>query len=266
MKSYGISSFAVKDSELDYHIENIKRRGYSVIKNHISLKKCDEYSTRIEEIYEKQKNAFGQENLKKIKEVDSARMLFAYDSKFLELITDIKILKFISAILGENYILQLQNGVINRPNKEHHQTSWHRDIPYQEYTLSNPIAINVFYCLTPFNKETGGTVLLPYSHLFPKAPSIKFLEENSIQPDLNPGDVILFDSWLYHKAGNNSSNDTRYGVNNLFTSPILKQQVNIPKMLGRKYEENPILRKILGYDFEVPNDVNEYRNRKLQKL
>jgi hypothetical protein len=48
-------------------------------------------------------------------------------------------------------VLHLQNGIINMPNEEHHQSSWHRDLPYQNWTSSEPLACNVFYCLDNFN-------------------------------------------------------------------------------------------------------------------
>ena len=115
------------------------------MKGHLLKEICEKFSSKIENVYQKQKTSFGENNLRKINELDSARMLFSEDSDFLNIITDEEILKIVSSVLGENFILQLQNGIINRPKKEHHQTSWHRDIPYQEYTLSNPIAINVFY-------------------------------------------------------------------------------------------------------------------------
>lgn len=264
MKQYGISKFKEIHTSLDIHLENIERRGYSIISKHLSPKECKEYSARLEAIYNTQKESFGEENLQKINETDVARMCFAYDETFLNLITDKTILNIIENLLGKNFILQLQNGIINRPAKEHHQKSWHRDIPYQEYTTSAPVAINVFYCFTEFNTQTGGTVLLPYSHLFPTAPSVHFFEENCIQPELHPGDVLMFNSWVYHKAGNNTSDIVRYGLNNLFTVPIIKQQIDIPKMLKGKYSDDPLLFKILGYQFETPLDVDDYRKKRLK--
>lgn len=263
MKNYGISSFQKIENNLDVHIENIRRRGFTIVRNHVSNIECDEFSSKMENVYDRQQDSFGKENLIKINELNVARMLFASDSSFLKLIIDEKILEIVSSFLGENYILHLQNGVLNRPNKDHHQTSWHRDIPYQEYTLSNPISINVFYCFSPFNEKTGGTVFLPYSHLFSGAPSTEFFLENQIQPSLDKGDVIIFDSWLYHKAGYNSSDIVRYGVNNVYTTPILNQQINIPKMLNGMYKEIPMLNKILGYKFETSVNVDDYRKKRL---
>ena len=122
MKQYGISSFHKIEKEIDSHMENIKRRGYSIIKGYLSKENCQKFSSKINSVYQIQKASFGEENLKKINELDSARMLFVDDSDFLDLITNEKILKIVSAFLGENFILQLQNGIINRPVKGHHQT------------------------------------------------------------------------------------------------------------------------------------------------
>lgn len=266
MKQYGINTFNKLEHEEDKHEENILRRGFSVLHNVLSADKCDEYAKKIESVYEIQKRTFGEENLIKINELNTARMLFAYDEAFIDLIINEKIIKIIKKFLGENFILQLQNAIINRPQEAHHQTSWHRDIPYQEYTVSKPIAINVFYCLTDFNYETGGTILLPYSHLFPNAPSIEFFEKNAYQPNLKKGDMIIFDSWVYHRAGSNKSRIVRYGVNHLFTVPIIKQQIDIPKLLGGKFKENPLLYKILGYEFETPINVEDFRNRRIRKI
>lgn len=262
---YGISNVHSVENETEKHVESIKLKGFTILKNVLSEKKIEKFKFKIENIYAQQVAEFGEENLKLINEIDLARALLAYDSDFLELIQEPNSTKIVKSILGVNYALQLQNSIINRPNKEHHQSSWHRDIPYQEYTVSEPICVNVFYCLTPFNSKTGGTILLPYSQKSEKFPSLNFVEENCIQPELDAGDVVIFDSWVFHKAGYNSSDMVRYGVNQLFTSPIIKQQINLPELLGGKYSDNEELGSILGYKYDVPKSVNEFRQNRLNR-
>ena len=265
IKKYGISSIEQDETGLGRHLENIRLRGYTVLENVVSLEATEHFKIALEKIYLIQENEFGKENIKEIDEANIVRTPFAYDESFLSLITEWRIHEIIKEILGDNYVLQLQNSNINKPNMEHHQSSWHRDIPYQEYILSKPIAINALYCLSPFNKETGGITFLPYSHKFEIFPSQSFLQENKIQPELNPGDVIVFDSWLYHKAGYNSSEIVRYGVNHVFTSPILTQQINLPRLLNGKYSDDEQLFNLLGYTYEVPKSVLDYRKERLQK-
>jgi ectoine hydroxylase-related dioxygenase (phytanoyl-CoA dioxygenase family) len=88
---------------------------------------------------------------------------------------------------------------------------------------------------------------------------------NAIQPVLDPGDVVIFDSWLYHKAGNNVSGTDRYGVNHVFTSPILKQQIDFPRLLNQEDIKNDKLKELLGFRFESAKSVNDFREKRYQK-
>lgn len=266
MKQYGISEIKSLSSETDRHIENIRLKGFTILKSILPEDVCKNMCEKAEIIYQKQISEFGEDNLKLISELDVVRIPFYYDEYFIPTITHPKILDILKKIFKNQFILHLQNIIINRPNTEHHQTSWHRDIPYQEYTVSNPIAINVFCCLSPFNQETGATKILPYSHLKEHFPSIEFAEENAIVIDANPGDIVIFDSWIYHRASHNISNSARYGLNQVFTLPILKQQIDLPKLLKGKYQDDPILNDLLGYTFEVPQSVIEFRKKRLEKM
>ncbi len=64
----------------------------------------------------------------------------------------------------------MQNGVINRPERVQAQTGWHRDLNYQHWVPSKPLAVSALVCLEDFNVETGGTAFLPSSHKFEAFP------------------------------------------------------------------------------------------------
>lgn len=266
MKQYGINEIKSNTTEIERHIENILLKGFTILRSILSESEAQDLSRRSEKIYEIQKEEFGEENLKKISELDIVRIPLYYDENFLKPILQEKILEILEKVFRNQFILHLQNVIINRPQIEHHQTSWHRDIPYQEYTVSNPIAISVFYCLSPFNQKTGATKILPYIHLIESFPSIEFAEENSIYIDANPGDIVIFDSWVYHRATINTSTMVRYGLNQVFTLPILKQQINLPNFLSGRYSEHPTLSKLLGYTIKVADSVCEFRRNRLEKV
>lgn len=263
---YGISEVKKHSNYIETIIEEIKLKGFAIIPNQLKIDECNTINQSLEEIYLLQIKEFGEENLKIIQELDVVRCPLFYNELFVDPIKNDLILKILKELFQNKFILHLQNGIINRPHKQHHQTAWHRDIPYQEYTTSRPISINVFYCLSPFNKETGATQLLPYSHRYEKFPSIDFIDKNAIYIEANPGDVVIFDSWLYHRATPNTSNIVRYGLNHVFTVPILKQQIDLPKFLNGKYSNDEILKDLLGYSFDVPISVIDYRNKKLNKI
>ena len=165
-----------------------------------------------------------------------------------------------------NFVLHLQNGIINMPNLEHHQGSWHRDLPYQNWTSSEPLACNLYYCLDDFNAQTGATFLLPFSHQFNAAPSQQYMEKHAIQVNANAGAVILFNSMLFHKAGfNSTTSQIRRGINHVYVKPIITQQIDMPAFLMGKYAEDDFLGMLFGYKTKLANSVVDYRNLRINK-
>jgi ectoine hydroxylase-related dioxygenase (phytanoyl-CoA dioxygenase family) len=266
MKSYGILNLKNVESSQDLHLEEFYNLGYTVIENIIPESEILELTLELDKIYQIQIEEIGIENLKKINEENLVRAPLAYSDLFIKLASRRDLTHYIDKILGKFYILHLQNGVINMPSKEHHQSSWHRDLPYQNWTSSEPLACNIFYCLDDFNHETGGTFFLPFSHRFEYAPSIEYMENHSIQINAKAGSAVLFNSMVFHKAGyNNSEKKIRRGINNQYTKPIISQQINLPAFLQGKYSEDDYLSMLLGYDSVITESVKEYRQIRVDK-
>jgi ectoine hydroxylase-related dioxygenase (phytanoyl-CoA dioxygenase family) len=264
MKTYGITNSNQIFDKIDYHIENIRIKGYSIENNVIDEETCSFYTNKLEEIYSKQEEEFGRENLEIINELDTVRMPFIYDKRFTKFFMHDLVLELTTQIIGENFQLHLQNAVINRPQKEHHQTSWHRDLPYQDWTISKPLAFNAFFCLSDFNLLNGATFVLPFSHNIDFFPSEKYVEENEKQLIAKRGSVIFFNSMIYHRAGNNVSNETRYGLNNMFVSPFIKQQIILSHCIDEKEFSADEIR-VIGSRFDVPSNINQFRMNKIKK-
>lgn len=264
MKKYGINQQQQLDSKIDFHLENLKIKGFSIENSLLSLSLCDDLALHLETVYQSQELSFGKSNLQAINELDVARMPFFYHNIFFDLFLNELVLEIVEKIIGKAFHLHLQNGIINRPQKEHHQTSWHRDLPYQDWVISKPLAINAFYCLSEFTHENGATFVLPYSHKLDYFPSSQFVNENQMQIIAPKGSVIFFDSMLYHRAGINSSSHVRYGINNMFVVPIIKQQINISEYFSGKQLDAQVS-KILGITYHTPKDVEDFRARRLKK-
>ena len=266
IKSYGVNQTSDAKGTSDIHLEEFRQLGYTIIENVLSDKELELLRSEVQRVYKQQEESFGKENLEKINEKNLARALLCYSEAYLDLARNAKMIKYVEEVLGKYYLIHLQNGVINMPGEEHHQSSWHRDFPYQNWVSTDPIGCNVFYCLDDFNKETGGTFLLPFSHKMTHMPTVPFLEKHAIQVTAKAGSAVLFDSMLFHKAGFNSSKgQIRRGINHLYARAIVRQQVNLPEMLKGKYSEDPYLNMLLGYDAQSALSVDDYRNRKLKK-
>lgn len=265
-KFYGIHPDAVKKAgQFQSIVEEISILGYSFIENVLSSEDISIAASKLDSALKKQVNDFGIENLKSIGDHNLVRCPLAFDDLFLELATKPMIIEVVKHFLGDYFIINQQNGIINAPNEEHHQSSWHRDLPYQNYTASRPIAISCLICIDHFTEETGSTYVLPFSHQLNSIPSINYIDKHLVSTQAKKGTAILFDAMMFHKAGYNSSGLTRRGLNTLYSIPLLKQQINLFDQLKGKYSDDPKLSQMLGYDSQVPRDINEWRKNRLNR-
>lgn len=265
IKNYGITSIKSGLSDSDKHLENLRLKGFTVVKDLLIKDQLNTIRALLDEYNTIQENEFGRENMMATNEMNMVRAPLQYDPAFIELITNKEVLELVRALIGQEVLLHLQNGIVNKPNQEHHQSSWHRDLPYQEYIISKPLGVSVFYCIDDFTKENGGTILLPYSHRSERLPSESFVIENQLQMECKAGSAIIFDCMVYHKAGYNKSSEIRRGINNVFVAPLLKQQIDLPKLLKGKYADSELLNMLLGYKYEVLGSTEEYRLNRLKR-
>lgn len=264
-KSYGVNQQTTLNSLVDSHMEELQINGFSVLEDVLDSKELRICRIKLDEIYETQKTQFGENNLEKINEQNLVRCPLVYDDFFLNIATNKRVFEVVKKMLGDYFILHLQNGIINKTNEEHHQSSWHRDLPYQNFVSSKPLAIGALYCIDDFTNESGSTFVLPHSHRVEVIPSAQYIEKHSKQILAKAGSVILFDSMLFHKAGYNSASFIRRAINNVYVVPIIKQQINLPMALNGKYSGDEFLSRFLGYQSNSPSSDIEWRNNKAKK-
>lgn len=264
-KSYGVKDQIKVQSLIESHIEELQINGFTLLENVLNYEDLADCRVKLDFIYEQQKEQIGEELLIKINEENLVRCPLVYDDFFLNIATHSRVLEVVEKMIGNYFILNLQNGIINKSTEEHHQSSWHRDLPYQNFTISKPLAIGALYCIDDFTNESGGTFVLPHSHRVESIPSVQYVEKHSKQINAKAGSVLLFDSMLFHRAGYNSSSFTRRAVNNVYTVPMIKQQINLSSALNGKYATDEFLSKFLGYQSNSPLNDKEWRNNRLIK-
>src|SRR2546423_3842499 len=264
-RTHGVREFHRNSDELDVHVEAIANAGYTIAEGLLSEEELRVARDKIDAIYERQLDEIGgRERLARIDDEDMARCLIAYDDFFLRFATHPLVLGVLERLLGEFFVLMSQNAVINRPTEDHYQLTWHRDLNYQHFVSSRPLSISVLYCVDDFSAETGGTHLLPASHKSERFPSPEFALRHEVVVDAPAGSAILFDAMVFHRTGENSSGMTRRAVNHIFTLPLINQQISLPKALGGRHSDRPVLRRLLGYETEAPASVQGWREWKLE--
>ena len=74
------------------------------------------------------------------------------------------------------------------------------------------------------------------------------------------GSIVVFDSNLWHAAGENKTERPRRALTLAFTRPFVKQQLDYPRALGveRAATLSPELRQLLGYNARVPASLDEW--------
>lgn len=240
--------------------EQFYEQGFQIIPNVLDSLQVSLYKKKILDVYQLQTEEIGLYKLKSIQEENVARSPFLYDQDFIEIFYNKHTKTIVNQILGEYAILSLQNAIFVPPNKKHHQSKYHRDIIHQDFVSSRPLGINLYYCLDDYSEINGGTTFIPRSHkekAFPKT----FKE---IVPEVSAGSVILFDSMIYHKAGQNLTENIRFGINNMYTLPFIKQQIAYPSCIS-KYDD-PKLNRMLGFESLEHKSVKQFRNFRLQRV
>lgn len=262
----GVSETDSFFSENEENFESILRNGYTIIKNVFSETDCDLAKQKIDKIYKEQILECGDEDyLTSINDNDVVRALLVYDDFFNNFVISEKINDILKLAFGDRYILNLQNAPINRARSKHFGSAWHRDLSYQHFIPSRPVSLTSIICLDEFTKDNGGTSIIPFSHKFEKFPSKNFKNYNEKKIEAKKGDVVLFDSLLFHRAGENNTDEERKLIVQVFTLPFIKQQISLPKALNGKYIKDKKLSYILGYDTDVEENVLNWRKRRKKR-
>lgn len=257
---YGVRDQTTINNKADSHIEELKNLGYTIVSSDFSPEKQKEIEIAFGAAQQAQAQSHGgEEYLKSIDEHNTIRCPLLHDRIFTDVLNHPLIIEICKRMIGDYIILNQQNGIINPPNKaKYNQGSYHRDLPYQHFTSSRPLAINALYAMDDFTKENGSTFVIPASHKSEPFPSEEYIQKHQIQAEAKAGDFIVLDCMVYHSGGINKTEHKRRAINNVYNIPMLKQQVNLPNILGGLYEDDAALNPLLGYGTQVPDSIETY--------
>ena len=262
---YGVGERATAANDIDRAAEEVRFKGYTIVRSLFSPDEVANWRNKTDTLYAAQEAAFGRDALAAINELDVCRAPLLYDDAFVEMAGNATTLKIVRRLLGDWVILHLQNAIINRPDRTHHQSSWHRDLPHQNWVITKPLAVSAIVVLDDFSPVTGGTRLLPFSHKNDIMPSPSYTDANVIDAEAPAGSVLIFDSMLFHQAGSNRSNNVRRAVNHVYTAPILKQQYDFARALKDRQGLTAETAQLLGFTSQVPLDDKAWRQARTQR-
>ena len=261
MKSYGVTETDSEESDLSCHLNNLARNGFTILKSGFSGSDIENIAMMVNKTHAEYLDLYGENYLISIDEHNTVRAPFLYDPVYLKVSFNENLMRVVENILKGNFILNQQNIIINPGGGDrYNQLYWHRDLPYQHFVTSRPIALNALYCVCDFTFDNGSTQVLPGSHKMESFPGNRFLEEKKKQFFVPAGDYLLIDSMLYHSGSINITNTRRIGINNVYSTPIIRRQIDF-KLSDFLYDFNvteSIYKKYLGFNYTTCSSVSEY--------
>jgi ectoine hydroxylase-related dioxygenase (phytanoyl-CoA dioxygenase family) len=252
----------------DEAAEKIRLVGYSVLDGGYTAHQMEAFSTAFERargVLLERHGGF--DALRAIDEHNTVRVPLALDHLFLELALNDAVVGVCRRLMGQYIVLNQQNGIINPPHGErYNQGAYHRDLPFQHFVSSRPLAVNALFCLDEFTLANGATYVVPASHKEEAFPSDPVVNATQIQLSAPRGSYILLDALLYHRGGRNRTDTERRAVNHLYSIPIIRPQIDLPAVLGPDYTTDQDLRQLLGYDLLVPGSIEAFYATRRKQL
>jgi ectoine hydroxylase-related dioxygenase (phytanoyl-CoA dioxygenase family) len=257
-KNYGVLFQDLPLSELDEAVEQVRRVGYATLNSGYSEEALGKFSAAFDSVSNAYIEKYGEKLLRNINEFHIIRALLTQgENKFIELATNKVLLSALEKLIVGKFILNQQNGIINPAMESYGQGLWHRDLPYQHFVSSTPLAINALFCIDDFTCDNGATYVLPSTHKFVNYPSDSYIKKNAYQLEAKAGQFILLDCMLFHSGGFNATNKDRRAINHVYTIPYFKQQIRLPGILsGESLSKEQ--REIFGFGFKESFSVDDY--------
>ena len=255
--SYGAYSKNREDKKLSDSAIQVRKFGFTILNSGFTNKEISILSSEFDDLKKDYSKKYSKDIIIRAREDNIIRMPLAFKKIFLDLAFNKPLINLIAELIEGEFLLNQQNGLTNMPNQNYSQAKWHRDLPYQHFTTSKPIAISGLFCIDDFTSHNGATFILPKSHQNEWIPKEYDIKRSATQIEASRGQFIVMDSMAFHSGGINYSSEKRRAINHVFTIPFFKHQVNVHTAL-KKYNLSDFQKQVLGFKNLVPNSLEEF--------
>jgi ectoine hydroxylase-related dioxygenase (phytanoyl-CoA dioxygenase family) len=263
---YGVRIENQAIDDLDETSETLQLLGYAILDSGLSAAQIVALRERFVSLHDANRTRYGVDRLAAIGENDLLRCPLADDPLFLQLACNPRVREVCERLLGPGFILNQQNGIVNPAGAEQYsQSAFHRDLPYQHFVSSRPLAINALFCLDPFTTDNGATLVIPASHKQEAFPSERVIAAHTCQVEAPAGSFLMLDCMTYHCGGANRTAHDRRAVNHVYSIALMRQQIDVPAYLGPNFSDDPATRQLLGYRHPLPRSVDDFIDYRLSQ-
>ncbi len=176
----------------------------------------------------------------------------------LELINPNPFHDFLEQYFGGRYILNTMGTSYVEPQAGIYTQNIHRDI--RSFSGKAKLTVNMLIMLDDCTEDNGATWMLEGSQNQDDKPDDDYFYKHAIQATGKAGDVLVFESNIWHAAGQNKTDKPRRIITPFFSRPLMKQSLDYPRAFGYDFAERipDQLKQILGYNALTPTTLSEF--------
>ncbi len=161
---------------------------------------------------------------------------------------------------GSPFIIHSMSFLNNTEQNFSHQI--HRDIRF--FSGKIPLMFNMLIMLDDFTEENGATWFVPGSHKFADKATEDEFDAWGVQATGKAGDILFWNSNLWHKAGVNKTGKPRRAIAITLSKSCLKQLLDYPRALD-EIDCPEEIKQLLGYHSIVPASLEEWNGERTYK-
>lgn len=249
---------------LEKTLEAVRMVGCAVVENALPPLLIQVLTSEIPRAQAAFQLAVDRGRLERAGEMGVIRLPMLFSPEFYRLLEVPEVLQVVDRTVSETAILHVQN-VLALPPAVHHagrpavfQHRFHQDFP--RVLNGAMMSINTFFAISDFSIKNGATLVVPGTHQKPAPPTAEYMRANAVNVECPAGSMLVFDSTLWHAAGENQTDRDRLAVNVQFTRSFIKQQIDYCRALGETVivSLKPRTQQLLGYYVRTPASLDEY--------
>ena len=185
--------------------------------------------------------------------------LMTRGSSFINLLGHAKVRLISQSLIGHGCIIHAYNSSSMPPGASNYSRSIHVDSPRLVPGYITNIGMTI--ALTPFTANNGGMSIIPGSFRRTTSPTEMEFSAQALQPPLDAGDMIVFNSRCWHRGGENHTDRWRHSVTLNVCRAYMRQQFDYPKMLEQLgiSDISDDIRQFLGYYVRMPISLAEFQ-------
>lgn len=244
-------------------VEEIKRKGFTLIPNVISENECKNYKELLEKHFQKHHKYYVKSlTNKSVADKSFEKVVYNLHNKDLswfKLFENNLVIKILNSLLKEGSYKNKEPFYLNNisarcPYKGNKGQPIHLDsnLPGVNYN----IVTNVIWYFDDVNKKNGTTIIVPKSHKFMKYPNNNKKIKNLKYISAKKGSVLIFNANLWHGGSSKNDFNSRWalilGYARWFIKPSFDYMKNTPKNIYKRLNDRQ--KSLLGFSLVPPKD------------